>query len=241
MQDPPANIEGTRGASPMDGSERWYKGLSRQRNIPERCPHAYCNKCRRYLESWIEIITKHPDYADRGPDKKELTIALEAMKQHAQDATGKRSRPNIREHGGNEEWANFCPEALYECHLRYCSNYTLFFVDDCREEDENCGPLRIDAFVGGCTPLHYSMCPSYGLYELPNAIEASPLPPAKPLHKTAQGIADYIREHPGALGKNIAEGTGNKEQNVRRLISTKLVPLGFHNERGQGYFPPDGM
>lgn len=58
-----------------------------------------------------------------------------------------------------------------------------------------------------------------------------------PLGDTAQAAADYIRQHPGDIGDNIAKAINCTPEHFRRIFGKKLRPRGFFNN-GDGYHPP---
>jgi hypothetical protein len=61
------------------------------------------------------------------------------------------------------------------------------------------------------------------------------------LHPTAQRCADYITKNPGCSGADVASDCSTSEENVRRIVSNSLKPLGFYNDRKTGYFAPESM
>ena len=64
-------------------------------------------------------------------------------------------------------------------------------------------------------------------------------PPALPkLNELAHKIALYIIDNPGKKGNVIANYLNEDAGTVRRILSQKLYPYGFKNDRtGDGYFP----
>lgn len=58
------------------------------------------------------------------------------------------------------------------------------------------------------------------------------------LNETDEQIAMFIDAHPGKKALYIAEEVKKDHGTVRRIISSKLAPYGYHNIKGSGYYPP---
>ena len=65
------------------------------------------------------------------------------------------------------------------------------------------------------------------------------LPAIPQLDGEALKAAEYIRENPGSVGKQVAEAIGKLPETFRRDIVPRLYAHGFFNPGGgKGYFPP---